>query len=100
MSIKSVVTNDTTLTIEVGEKFDFSLVTDFREAYAELPGTVRQIDINLANTQYMDSSALGMLLNMQKVLSDRNLNYRIINCRPPIARILEISRFNKKFEIN
>lgn len=100
MSINSVVTNETTLTIEVGEKFDFSLVTEFRDAYADLPASIRQIDIDLGKSQYMDSSALGMLLNMQKVLADRNLAYRITNCRPQIARILEISRFNKKFDIS
>jgi len=47
----------------------------------------------------MDSSALGMLLNMQKVLAERQLTYRILNTRPQIARILQISRFNKKFDI-
>lgn len=100
MSINSVVTNETTFTIEVDEKFDFALVTEFRDAYADLPASIRQIEIDLGKTQYMDSSALGMLLNMQKILSDRNLTYRITNCRPQIARILEISRFNKKFDIS
>ncbi|MCP4708015.1 MAG: STAS domain-containing protein [Planctomycetes bacterium] len=99
MSIKTEVVNDSTFTIQIGERFDFSLVTDFRNTYEDLDPKVKQIDIDLSATQYMDSSALGMLLNMQKVLADRQLTYRILNTRPQIARILQISRFNKKFDI-
>ena len=99
MSIKTEVVNDSTFTIQIGERFDFSLVTDFRNTYEDLNPKVKQIDIDLSATQYMDSSALGMLLNMQKILADRQLTYRILNTRPQIARILQISRFNKKFDI-
>ena len=99
MTIKSEVVNGSTFVIQIGERFDFSLVTEFRNSYEELDAKVKQIDIDLTATQYMDSSALGMLLNMQKVLADRQLNYRILNARPQIARILQISRFNKKFDI-
>ncbi len=99
MTINTEISNDTTLVIHVGEKFDFSLVDKFRKAYEGMPAEIKQIDVDLSATQYMDSSALGMLLNMQKVLAGRQLTYRIINSRPQIARILEISRFNKKFDI-
>lgn len=99
MTIKAEVVNDSIFNIQIGERFDFSLVTDFRNAYEDLDPKIRQIDIDLSATQYMDSSALGMLLNMQKVLAERQLTYRILNTRPQIARILQISRFNKKFDI-
>ncbi|MDC8831538.1 STAS domain-containing protein [Alteromonas gilva] len=98
MTINTEVTNKT-LVIQVGDKFDFSLVDKFRLAYEDMPAEISQIDVDLAATQYMDSSALGMLLNMQKVLAGRKLTYRIINSQPQIGRILEISRFNKKFVI-
>ncbi|MEC9263015.1 MAG: STAS domain-containing protein [Pseudomonadota bacterium] len=99
MSIKAEVVNDSIFNIQIGERFDFSLVTEFRNVYEDLDPRVKQVDIDLSATQYMDSSALGMLLNMQKVLAERQLTYRILNTRPQIARILQISRFNKKFEI-
>ena len=99
MSIKAEVVNDSIFNIQIGERFDFSLVTEFRNVYEDLDPRVQQVDIDLSATQYMDSSALGMLLNMQKVLAERQLTYRILNTRPQIARILQISRFNKKFDI-
>ncbi len=54
------------LVVDVGTKFDFSKVEDFRNAYGELGADVSHITVDLSRTEYMDSSALGMLLNMQK----------------------------------
>lgn len=93
------VNQQQTLIIEMGEKFDFSKVEAFRSAYQDLDSDVKHITVDLAKTEYMDSSALGMLLNMQKVLTQRTLTFSIENSRPPVERILKISRFDKKFII-
>jgi anti-anti-sigma factor len=47
----------------------------------------------------MDSSALGMLINMKKYWQDRDSNIRIINSSPQVKKIFAISRFDKKFTI-
>ncbi|MBU3022435.1 STAS domain-containing protein [Aestuariibacter sp. A3R04] len=91
--------NRNTLVIQVDDKFDFGKVQSFREAYDKLPDTVKVIEVDLSQTEYMDSSALGMLLNMQKSLSDRKIEYKITHCRAQVSRILKISRFDKKFVI-
>ena len=87
------------LVIDVGTKFDFSKVEDFRNAYSDLSDNASHITVDLSRTEYMDSSALGMLLNMQKSLADKELSYSIENARPQVAKILKISRFDKKFDI-
>jgi anti-anti-sigma factor len=92
--------NGEILIIDVGEKFDFLKVKDFKNAYSDLNTSVNTIEINMAKTEYMDSSALGMLLNMQKIHADKALHYKITHCNAQVARILQISRFDKKFEIS
>ena len=87
------------LVVDVGTKFDFSKVEDFRNAYDKLDDDVAHIAVDLSQTEYMDSSALGMLLNMQKSLANKELSYSIENARPQVAKILKISRFDKKFDI-
>jgi len=87
------------LTIFLEEKFDFGKVQDFRVAYSEGNEGVTSIIINLQKTEYMDSSALGMLLNMQKSLSDSVTSFKITHCRPQVLKILQIARFGKKFHI-
>ena len=87
------------LVIKVGEKFDFSKVEEFRNAYSELTDNTNEIAVDLSITEFMDSSALGMLLNMQKSLKGGNYTYSIENARPQVSKILEISRFDKKFKL-
>ena len=100
MEIRSSYQNQgQTLIIDVGTKFDFSKVEDFRNAYDKLDDDVSHIAVDLSQTEYMDSSALGMLLNMQKSLANKELSYSIENARPQVAKILKISRFDKKFDI-
>ncbi|MFC6440445.1 STAS domain-containing protein [Bowmanella sp. JS7-9] len=89
----------TTLTIELADKFDFEMVQQFRQAYAELDNSVTEVVIDLSQTSYMDSSALGMLLNMQRVLGQQVKCFRLINCRETIRNIFQIARFDKKFDI-
>ncbi|WP_404339017.1 STAS domain-containing protein [Pseudoalteromonas mariniglutinosa] len=88
-----------TLTIRIKGKFDFNLVQSFRNAYGDLDANVTQVVVDLRETDYMDSSALGMLLNMKKTLSDSIKTIQISNCQPQLRKILQISRFDKKFDI-
>lgn len=97
---KQVSADNKVLTIYMEEKFDFGKVQDFRDAYLGAPDTVDTIIVDLSETDYMDSSALGMLLNMQKTLADSISTFKIVNSRPQVAKILKISRFDKKFEMH
>ncbi len=97
---KQLSSNEMELTIFMEEKFDFGKVQDFRDAYSTAPKSVNTIVVDLAATEYMDSSALGMLLNMQKTMADKIKTFKIINSRPQVAKILKISRFDKKFEMS
>ena len=87
------------LTIYLEEKFDFGRVQDFRLAYLEGNEGITSIVINLQKTEYMDSSALGMLLNMQKSLLGSVKLFKITHCRPQVLKILQIAHFAKKFKI-
>lgn len=101
MSLEKQFSDDgKSLTITMDEKFDFGKVQDFRLAYGSETENVTAITIDLNKTEYMDSSALGMLLNMQKSMSDQVTSFNISNCRPQVAKILKISRFDKKFNIS
>lgn len=97
MPVESALSSDgKNLTISISGRFDFEIVQEFRNAYAEHKNLNYIIDMRA--TEHMDSSALGMLLNMRKTLGD-NAKIAIINCRPQIKKILTISRFDKKFNL-
>ncbi|MBQ4833037.1 STAS domain-containing protein [Pseudoalteromonas sp. MMG010] len=101
MNLSSSTSADgTTLTIQIKGKFDFNLVQSFRKAYSEMDERTVKVIVDLRDTNYMDSSALGMLLNMKKTISHQIARVEISNCQPQLKKILQISRFDKKFDIN
>ncbi|MCR8923963.1 STAS domain-containing protein [Dasania sp. GY-MA-18] len=85
-------------TITLDEKFNFDSVEQFREAYTDKNAETYIVDFRA--TEYMDSSGLGMLLNMRRYLTEKNIStIKLINCRPQIKKVLIISRFESKFII-
>lgn len=99
MSLDRVFTNSGQhLTIFVGEKFDFSMVSDFKVAYSKETDAVTSIVVDLQSTEYIDSSALGMLLNMRKTLGEHVNSFKIAYAKPQVLKVLEMARFGKKFE--
>ena len=87
-----------TATISLAEKFDFDSVEAFRESYHKYK--VKEYVVDFRNTEYMDSSGLGMLLNMRRDLADASTEIRLANCKPQIKKLLLISRFETKFSIS
>ncbi len=86
--------------ISLDETFDFNCVEEFRKAYESVnAGGATQFVIDFRSTHYMDSSALGMLINMQKYWDGRCSDIRLINTNPQVRKIFAISRFDKKFTI-
>jgi len=99
MSVQSKVESDRELVIAISGRFDFTQVKEFRDAYSEdQQKNIGSYVVDLRETEHMDSSALGMLLNMRKHVGN-STPIRITNSRPQIRKILTISRFDKKFDI-
>ena len=98
MTVKTQFSDENILTIAVEGKFDFGLLTEFRRAYSNDYGNVGRYVVDMRSTNSMDSSALGMLLNMKKYLQRGDREIRIINCNPILKKILLIA-IEEKSEI-
>lgn len=88
------------MTLKVSGRFDFKLHKDFHEAYAKSSHPVTSYCIDLGQTDYLDSSALGMLLLLRKHAGDDRADIRIMNCSPVVGRILSIANFDKLFTVH
>jgi anti-anti-sigma factor len=87
-----------TVTLNISGRFDFSLHKEFRDSYRDQPAGVKYV-LNMRNTEYMDSSALGMLLLLREHAGGDNSNITIEGCQDDIRKILTISNFSKLFTI-
>lgn len=86
------------IVIDVAGRFDFSQQKAFRDAYKD-HDTSSSFRVNLARTEYMDSSALGMLLLLRKHAGDQPGKVTLVGAKDAVAKILEIANFNKLFRI-
>jgi anti-anti-sigma factor len=86
------------VTITVVGNFDFDLYDEFRASYAETEGIGVTYRVDLADTQYLDSSALGMLLLLREHAGGDGSNIQIINASGDVRRILDVANFGKLFQ--
>jgi len=100
MTVSSKLSTDgTQLVIAIDERFDFSLHQQFRDSYSSVTKQDLTYILDLRKTEYMDSSALGMIL----LLKDHVQHYagQLIISKPSdtVRKILEIAQFQRLMTI-
>ncbi|MDJ0779271.1 MAG: STAS domain-containing protein [Gammaproteobacteria bacterium] len=87
------------VTIAVAGKFDFQLYDEFRSSYADTAGSGVRYVVDLADTEYLDSSALGMLLLLREHAGGEASDIEISQASPEVKKILDVANFGKLFKI-
>jgi anti-anti-sigma factor len=87
------------LTIKISERFDFSQHQAFRNAYEGLDLTQARIILDMSGLEYMDSSALGMLLVLRERAGGDQANITLKGVRQNLMQIIEVSRFHELFKL-
>ena len=88
-----------TLSIRVAGRFDFSTNVAFRGAYQGQERKGIKYRVDFGETDYMDSSALGMLLNLKQYADENGGKVVLCNLPAPIQQIIDIAQFHKIFTI-
>lgn len=86
------------LIIAVNGRFDFSSHQAFRKAYEN--ESVKEYLVDLSETTYLDSSALGMLLLLRDHAGGEQASVRIQNCNEDVRKIFSMSNFDQLFQID
>jgi len=87
------------LTIRIQGRFDFSAHQEFRSAYEAIDQAPDAYCVDMNETTYLDSSALGMLLLLRDHAGGDTSKIEIVNCSPDVKKILTISNFEQLFTI-
>ena len=87
------------LTIKIKGRFDFSTHQDFRGAYEKATQATRYV-VDLKETNYLDSSALGMLLLLRDHAGGESAQVHITHSSTDVRKILAIANFDKLFSIS
>lgn len=87
-----------TVTVKLPNEFDFRIHKEFRESHKGIKAGTEFI-LDFAQTEHMDSSALGMLLLLREEQGNDDANVKLINCRENIKSLLEMASFNLLFKV-
>lgn len=88
------------LVIKIQGRFDFSVHQSFRNAYENVKKEPTRYTIDMKDTSYIDSSALGMLLLLRDHAGGEAADISIVHCNADIKKILTISNFEQLFKIS
>lgn len=87
--------------ITMSGRFDFQIHRDFKDAYAPLleNAAVQQIEIEMSRLDYLDSSALGMLMLLNERAKAANRPVVLANPSGVVDQVLEVANFGRLFTI-
>ncbi len=99
--VQQVLENGMKIQINISGRFDYESSQAFRDAYRHLTDLEgANFYINLRNANYMDSSALGMLLLLREHAKSNGCAVIIEQPGEQIDKILKVANFDKLFTIN
>lgn len=100
MSVNKKVSDDNRkVEISVAGRFDFSLHQHFRDSYTNCKNKNVEFILNLSETTYMDSSALGMILLLKDHAESCSGKVVINKPSDSVNKILEIAQFHRLLTI-
>ena len=84
--------NDQHPILHLSGRFDASVSFDFfamaSKAMLRFPN--QDITVDLGGVSYVDSSAIGKLINFSQQLSEKGRRLIIVNCQPEVRKILDM----------
>ena len=94
--------NDSQAVLRLGGRFDFKAHREFRDAVDSLLGQAgeRNLQVDLGEVTYLDSSALGMLLMLRDKAKAAGKDVSLVGVKGSVRQVLDIANFSKLFAIS
>ena len=99
MSVTVTTTGNVARLILSGE-IDFSFQDDLKRASEQaLNSAAGQIEIDMAQTSFIDSGVIRMFLKLHDTAKRKQVSLTILNCNEHIREIFQIGGFDQIFDI-
>ena len=100
MSVTAIYRDDgKTVELSINGRFDFSQHADFRNSYRQQSPDADYV-VDLQKAEYLDSSALGMLLLLREHAGNHSSRISIINTPAEIMQVFKNANFENLFKIS
>lgn len=96
----NVTSRDGSTVIVLQGRFDFNSHREFRDAIDRaLKESATEIKVDLGGVDYLDSSALGMLLMLRDKAKSTGKSVALISAHGAVQQVIEIANFGKLFSL-
>lgn len=97
-----ILTSGNIARMKITERFDSSVYQDFKKAYTPLiaDGSVKKVEVDVSGLEYMDSAALGMLMQLNESARNASKSVSLVGVPGRVAEILKVAHADKLFAIN
>lgn len=87
--------------LRLAGRFDINTHAVFRNAYTEVleQKDAETLIVDLTDVNYIDSSALGMLLLLRERIATAGKSLELANCKPAVRDVFTMANFPKLFTI-
>jgi anti-sigma B factor antagonist len=100
LEIKYNLTSENNIEIKPVGEVDIYTSPELKNKIFQLIEEKNQdILINGEGLDYIDSTGLGVLMGIYKKLQEKDLNIKVINLKPNIYKLFDITGLNKVFNI-
>jgi anti-anti-sigma factor len=92
--------NDAQVSVIVNGDIEMMTIKDFKEKLLNLgQGTEKDIELDLANVEYIDSSGVGVLISLLKLQKKKGKVLRIRKASTKVLNVLKLSSLSDVFEL-
>lgn len=100
LKIEYSITSENELEIKPRGEVDIYTSPDFKDKIFEMIDSKKlNILINGEQLEYIDSTGLGILMSIYKKMQENDLNIKILNLKPNIYKLFDITGLSKVFNI-
>lgn len=101
MTVKTQIAGENAQ-LSLSGRFDFTAHREFRQSYESVlkQAGLKELAVDLSEVDYIDSSALGMLLLLRENAERSRLRLALVNCTGSVRRVLDVANFGKLFSLS
>lgn len=93
---------DNNIVLKLSGRFTFDCHKEFTEHYNTIinRSDIEKLFIDLYKVEYLDSTALGMLLLLKERAAEKNISVCLRGCNGTVKHIIEVAGFHKLFPMD
>ena len=91
MSYK-IETKDNTKIVHLDGEIDMEVADKARQTILPLIEAGHDVDLNLSNVTYMDSSGISVLIESKKLSEEKKTNFELKDVSEPVEKVLAMAR--------